>query len=85
MDLEERAALLAADAPCRRCGVKVLSAGSALGIVTGVYRAVALNANVPFTLCGGCGIDLREFLDPALRQDEMFQESAGVLRRGWAS
>lgn len=83
-DLEERAAKAAQEARCGRCRVVIVSAGSAMGVVTGYYRAVALGSTTAFQLCGLCGLELREFLQPALEDDRAFQNMKDILVEGWS-
>lgn len=83
MDLEEKAAEAAKRAPCGRCGEVILETESAIGTVTGYYRAVAIGTTSSFQLCGECGLDLREFLNPHLVEDAIYRGFKELLRGMW--
>lgn len=83
-DLEERAEKAASEAKCGRCGEVILRGTSAVGMVTGYYRAVALGVTAPFQLCGNCGIALREFINPRLEDDPIFQRVKKKIQEMWA-
>lgn len=82
-ETEERARQLAADLKCGRCGAVILDSLSAVGAVTGQYRAVAIGVVIPFTLCGMCGLRLREFLCPEVTDDPQYQALRDSLHQAW--
>lgn len=84
MTLEERAAEAARNARCGRCRRKMLESGTQEGFLTGYYRVMSLRQTVPFQLCGPCGVELREFLNPALAEDGQFQALKKIILEGWS-
>lgn len=84
MTLEERAAAAARKARCGRCQEVILETPSAMGVVTGHYRAVALKTTSPFKLCGECGLGLREFLNPRLKEDAAYNGFKRLIRELWS-
>jgi transcription elongation factor Elf1 len=83
-ETEERARQLAAEASCARCGEVILESPSAVGAVTGQYRAVAIGIAISFALCGMCGLRLREFISPKVVEDPMYQALRDSLHRAWS-
>lgn len=83
MDLEAKAAEAAKKALCGRCGGVIMETESAIGTVTGYYRAVAIGTVSPFQLCGECGLKLREFLNPQLVEDAIYRGFKELLRGMW--
>jgi len=82
--LEERAERAARNARCGRCRRRMLESGTQEGFLTGYYRVMSLRQTVPFQLCGPCGIELREFLNPDLAEDGQFQALKKIILEGWA-
>lgn len=83
-ETEERARQLAAELKCGRCGEVILDSPSAVGAVTGRYRAAAIGVMIPFTLCGMCGLRLREFLCPKAIDDPQYQALRDSLHQEWS-
>lgn len=83
MTLEQKAARAAKRTRCGRCQVVILDSPSAMATVTGYYRAPALGTVTPYSLCGECGLLLREFLNPRLLDDSVYRASAKILREAW--
>lgn len=84
MPLEENAAKAAAKASCDRCGRTIMETESAIGVVTGYYRAVALGTVSPFSMCGECGLELREFITPQLKEDPVYLGLKRTVQGMWS-
>lgn len=83
-DLEARAEELAEKAECSRCGAVIMEEPSALGVSGVSVRGLATGLVNHFTLCGMCGLAVREFLMPALATDSVFQKLKASLMMVWA-
>lgn len=68
-------------AECVRCGVKIVDIPTLTGVVFVNYQVPALGVHDRRILCSACGLLFREFLQPELKDDELFQYAAGELRK----
>ncbi len=68
-------------AECVRCKVKIVDTPTLMGTVFVNYQVPAMGKHDRHFLCSACGLSFREFLQPELKDDELFQYAAGELRK----
>lgn len=85
MNLEERAAEVAAEARCGMCSEVILDRPDATGAVVVRVRSLYSGAGENVQLCGTCGLAVREILNPALKTDTRYQRVKNEMIRMWRS
>lgn len=85
MNLEERAAEVAAEARCGMCLKVILDQPDATGAVVVRVRSLYSGAGENVQLCGTCGLAVREILNPALKTDTRYQRVKNEMIRMWRS
>ncbi len=73
----------ALEAECLRCKALIVGAPSMLGTLMVNYSVPATGDRYRFYLCGECGIDFREFVDPKLLASRAFQALKANLLKVW--
>lgn len=79
-DLPEREV----EVTCFRCRRNVLADSSALGMTVGTVETPATGGKLDFVLCGRCGLELKEFIVPALADDPDFPKAKAALLESWS-
>lgn len=82
-DLPPEVVALARTANCTRCNAVVVDEPSVVGTIMFNYYLPSLGMRHRGYLCGACGLLFREFLYPALKDNEAFQALAARLRGTW--
>lgn len=83
MNLEERAAEVAAEARCGMCLKVILDQPDATGALVVRIRALYSGLSENVQLCGMCGLAVREILNPALKTDTRYQRVKNEMIRMW--
>ena len=85
MNLEERAAEVAAEARCGMCDKVILDQPDATGALVVRVRSLYSGVGENVQLCGTCGLAVREILNPALKTDTRYQRVKNEMIRMWRS